>query len=316
LIYIIRRVYIKKYYHLFINTIDNSYIEVPVTLEQIITVEAIIKEGSFKAAANYLHKSQPSISMAIKKLEEEYQVSLFSRDEYRPSLTNEGRIFYEKAQLLLKEFRELELMAKQMMKGEEAELRFSIDAVSPVSLILKFLNKFFKRHPNTRLQLRFEVLHGTLERLSDGDVDFAITPMIDNISEFDRTLLTTTKIIPVMRADFIKEKKITDEVLRDYTQIILSDSSRHSEKVTVGVLDGGKNIKLSEVSFKKEMILQGLGWGSLPIDMVKTELSKKILVPIKTNLIKEKEMNIYLVRNLKTSMGPVAKELWDKKYII
>jgi DNA-binding transcriptional LysR family regulator len=281
------------------------------TLEQILTVEAIVKLGSFKAAAESLFKSQPSISMAVKKLEEEYQMILFSRDQYRPTLTTEGRIFFEKAQLVLREFRELELLALQMKKGEESELKISIDAISPVSLILKFLKIFFNKHPQTKLRLSFEVLHGTLERLGDGEVDFAITPMHDDASDFETSLLTKTKIIPVMHVNMIKDKKITDATLRNYTQIVLSDSSRHSEKKSMGLLEGGKNIILSEVSFKKEMILQGMGWGGLPYEMAKDELTKKTLVAIKTKSIKETKMNIFLVRNPQKAMGPVAKELWE-----
>jgi len=282
------------------------------TLEQILTIEAIVLHGSFKAAADHLHKSQPSISMAIKKLEEEYQLTLFSRDEYRPTLTNDGRLFYEKAKSVLKEFRELEITAKQMTKGEEVELRISIDAVSPVSVILKFLKRFFATHPNTKLMLSFEVLNGTLERLIDGEVDFAITPMSESDSSFETIHLTTTQLIPVMKADLIKGKKVTDSILRDYNQIILADSARRLSKATTGVLEGGKSITLSEISFKKEMILQGLGWGGLPSEMVKTELAKKILIPIKTSLIKERTMHIYLVRDQRKAMGPVARELWNK----
>lgn len=282
------------------------------TLEQILTIEAIVLHGSFKAAADHLHKSQPSISMAIKKLEEEYQLTLFSRDEYRPTLTNEGRIFYEKARAVLKEFRELETTAKQMTKGEEVELRISIDAVSPVSVILKFLKRFFASHPNTKLMLSFEVLNGTFERLIDGEVDFAITPANEGEWDVETILLTKTQMIPVMKADLIKNKRVTDVVLRDYNQIILADSARRLPKVSTGVLEGGKSITLSEISFKKELILQGLGWGGLPVEMVKTELAKKILVPIKTTLIKERSMNIYLVRDHKKPMGPVARELWSK----
>jgi DNA-binding transcriptional LysR family regulator len=283
------------------------------TLEQILTIEAIVQEGSFKAAADFLHKSQPSISMAIKKLEEEYQMILFSRDEYRPTLTNDGRIFFEKAKSDLKQFRELDTTARQMSRGEEVELRISIDAVSPVSLILKFLKQFFSNHPLTRLQLSFEVLNGTLERLVDGEVDFAITPMHGRGDwSVDALKLTKTVIIPVMHADLAKGKKVTDTLLREYNQIILADSSRHTKKMSTGVLEGGKSITLSEVSFKKEMILQGLGWGGLPYEMVKNELAKKILVPIKTPLIREHEMDIFLVRDPKKSLGPVARELWDR----
>jgi DNA-binding transcriptional LysR family regulator len=282
------------------------------TLEQILTFEAIVNHGSFKAAADALHKSQPSVSMAIKKLEEQYQVTLFSRDEYRPTLTNEGRLFLEKAKCVLKEFRELEVTALQMGKGEEIEIRISIDAVSPVSLILQFLKRFFNSHPLTKLQLSFEVLNGTLERLIEGEVDFAITPMTEGDWDVEKLFLTKTQMIPVMRADMLKDKKECDASLREYNQIILTDSARRLKKVSTGILPGGKSVTLSEISFKKEMILQGLGWGGLPQEMIKQELAKKILVPIRTTLIKERSMEIYLVRDKKKAMGPVAKELWGK----
>jgi DNA-binding transcriptional LysR family regulator len=283
------------------------------TLDQLLTIEAIVLEGSFKAAADSLHKSQPSISMAVKKLEEEYQVILFSRDEYRPSLTEEGKFFFEKAKSVLREFRELDCLARQMMSGEEVELRISIDAISPVSLILKFLKEFFSNHPNTKLQLSFEVLNGTIERLIQGDVDFAITPMHGDANwSVDALPLTKAKIIPVRRADLFTEQKVTDELLRQYNQIVLADSSVNSPKMTTGVLVGGKSVTLSEISFKKEMIIQGLGWGGLPYEMVKIELEQKILVPIKTALIKEQEMEIFLVRDTQKTLGPVARELWEK----
>ena len=113
------------------------------TLEQLLSFDAIVKQGSFKAAADFLHKSQPSISMAIKKLEDKYQIKLFSRDMYRPSLTNDGRLFYEKVKLLLREFIELDALALQMGQGIESGIRVSMDAISPVPLVLKFLKDFF-----------------------------------------------------------------------------------------------------------------------------------------------------------------------------
>ncbi len=250
--------------------------------------------------------------MAIKKLEEEYQISLFSRNEYRPSLTNEGRLFFEKARVVLKEFRELEITAKQMTRGEELELKISIDAISPVSLILKFLKRFFSHHPNTKLQLSFEVLNGTLERLIDGEVDFAITPLQEGKWDVEALHLTKSLMIPVMHKDLLKGKKVTDNLLREHNQIILADSSRKIKKTSTGILEGGKSVTLTEISFKKEMILQGLGWGSLPLEMVKSELAKKTLLPIKTPLIKERTMEILLVHDKQKAMGPVARELWEK----
>lgn len=282
------------------------------TLEQLLTIEAIVKEGSFKAAADSLHKSQPSISMAIKKLEEQYQINLFSRDEYRPSLSADGLVFYQKVRNLLREYRELVALAEQISKGVEVEVRVSIDAVSPISLVLKFLKNFFNKHPSTKLVLQFEVLSGTIERLVDGEVDIAITPKPYIEQNFDMRLMTKTKIVSVISAQLVKgEKKVTDAFLRTHNQIILADSARRIPKVTSGLLEGSKSLTVNDIGFKKELIMQGLGWGGLPVDIIKAELAAKKLIAIKTPLIKDREIEIYMVRDASKPMGPVLLELWE-----
>lgn len=283
------------------------------TLEQLLTIDAIVKEGSFKAAADYLHKSQPSISMAVKKLEDEYQINLFSRDEYRPSLTADGRMFYEKVKLLIREFRELEALAEQMRLGVESEIRVSIDAVSPVSVVLKFLKDFFSTHPSTKLVLKFEVLSGTIERLIDGDVNLAITPKPQVEYTFDSRTITETKMVSVISTQLVKGvQSITDTFLREHNQIILADSARRISKINSGVLAGSKSLTVTDMGFKKELIVQGLGWGGLPYDLVKEELKNKTLTKIETALIKDREIEIYMVRDASKPMGPVMKELWER----
>ncbi len=282
------------------------------TLEQLLTIDAIVREGSFKAAADFLHKSQPSISMAVKKLEDEYQITLFSRDEYRPSLTSDGKIFYQKARVLLREYQELSGLARQMQLGVEPEIRISIDAVSPIPVVLKFLRKFFDKHPDTRLVLRFEVLSGTIERLIDGDVDIAITPKPMNDFSLDFRLMTKTVIVPVISNQLLKnEKKISDDFLRDLNQIILADSARRIEKVTSGVMEGAKSLTVNDIGFKKELILNGLGWGGLPYDLVKSEITSKKLSVIKTPKVKERHLEIFMVKPTSKIMGTVMTELWE-----
>lgn len=282
------------------------------TLEQILTIEAIVKEGSFKAAADFLHKSQPSISMAVKKLEEEYQITLFSRDEYRPSLTSDGELFYQKSLELLKEYRELDYLARQISRGVEPEIRVSIDAVSPVSLVLKFLKKFFQNHPDTKLVLKFEVLSGTLERLIDNEVDLAITPKSQKLDQFDLKHLTNTKMVSVISTELIKkQKKVSDAFLKNHNQIILADSARKIEKTTTGILAGGKSLTVNDIGFKKELIVNGLGWGGLPIDLVKNEVQKGKLEILSTETTKERDLDIFMVKLKNKPMGPVLKELWN-----
>ncbi len=287
------------------------------TFEQLLTLEAIEESGSFKAASQKLFKSQPSISMAIKKLEEEYGILIYSRDEYRPVLTQEGKIFLSKAKLVLKHMKELEELGKQLGKGEEALIRVSIDAISPLSLILKFLRDFFENYPRTRLEIKFEILNGTIERLVDDEVDLAITSILPKDLDFESMPLTEVRLIPVIHRDLLKKilkehkaQAITDEMLKKETQIIVADSSRKLRKIDSGIMSEGKSITLTELSFKKEMIDQAMGYGGLPFELVREGLKEKSLVAIDTKQMHERIAKIHILRKKKNSYGPVMCELW------
>ena len=59
---------------------------------------------SITQAAAELYVTQPAISTAIKELEKEFSISLFTRTKNHLSLTKEGEVFYQKAQKLLAEY--------------------------------------------------------------------------------------------------------------------------------------------------------------------------------------------------------------------
>ncbi len=68
------------------------------TYDQLLTIEAVVNAGSFKAASKILGKTQPSLSAAVKKLEDEFQIKIFSRENYRPELTDQGKGVSRKVQ--------------------------------------------------------------------------------------------------------------------------------------------------------------------------------------------------------------------------
>lgn len=283
------------------------------TFDQLITFEAIVKAGSFKAASVALNKTQPSISQAIKNLEEEFSIKLFSRDSYRPTLTDEGKLFLSKAQKTLQEMRGLSTFAQELGKGSEPILRIGIDAVSPVPLILEILKKFSKLHPETELSLQFEVLGGTMERLMDGDVDLALTHVLTADSLVQSVPVTKIKMIPVISAELAKtHKKISREFLANLTQIVVRDSSKHSQPFSFGLLEGAKKLFISDNGLKKELILGGIGWGSLPDNIIEKELKSKKLMQIHLPEIQEKVLEISLLKRTDKALGPVGKRLWEE----
>src|SRR6476659_3111271 len=62
---------------------------------------AVVREGSFSAAAKALYRTQPAISQTIKKLEDEIGRPLFDRSSRRGVLTDAGRVLADHAERLV-----------------------------------------------------------------------------------------------------------------------------------------------------------------------------------------------------------------------
>lgn len=79
----------------------------------------MIEKWISKAVAEALYTTQPTLSITIKKLKQEYDLLLFSRKEYRLKLSEEGKVFFRWAKQCLRTFRELDTVGRELdlLKG-------------------------------------------------------------------------------------------------------------------------------------------------------------------------------------------------------
>ncbi|MEM9490790.1 MAG: LysR family transcriptional regulator, partial [Myxococcota bacterium] len=87
------------------------------THEQLRMFLAVAEQGSFRSAARAVAKTQPSVSAAVRALEHEFDLELFDRSGYRPTLTVQGQTFYRRARAVAREFASLEALARQLATG-------------------------------------------------------------------------------------------------------------------------------------------------------------------------------------------------------
>ncbi|MEX1098835.1 MAG: LysR family transcriptional regulator, partial [Bacteriovoracaceae bacterium] len=210
------------------------------TYDQLVTLEAIVKEGSFKAAAKVLNKTQPSLSASIKKLEEEFQTQIFSRENYRPRLTDKGKAFYNKAAPALESFQELETYGKELGLDYETEISLSLDAICPLKKISPALESFFSPQVTTSLNLHIDVLEGLTERVLEHQVDFAIGSYIEPHEGIEAVRLFDSLMIPVVSRSFYEQPQADLRQLKKLPQIIVKSSSKKSSQKIVGALSGSK----------------------------------------------------------------------------
>lgn len=284
------------------------------TLDQLRALCAVVETGGFHAAAESLYRSQSAISIAIKNLEQKLGLSLFDRRGYRPALTAEGQVIYGKAKSILSRSDELSDIAGHFAQGEETEISIALSAIAPVEQVVDVIKQISESAPATRMSLQIENMGGTLERLLEKNVDFAIAERYMPVDNTEEVRLTSTEMISVISPDFplaTRHPAIRAADLDRYVQVVVRDTSRNSPKQSAGLLEGASQWLVNDFDMKKRMILSGGGWGRMPRHRIAEELADGRLLPLSGQGLEPLKIDMYLFRRSGEPMGTVGERLWQ-----
>jgi DNA-binding transcriptional LysR family regulator len=284
------------------------------TLHDLQCFDAVVRGGGFQAAAAALHRSHPAVFAAVAKLERQLGLALLDRGGYRVAPTDAGRSFHRRAQALLREMDGLRAHAAQLAMGEESELRVVLGDLCPLAQTLGLLSRFFAGCPGTRLHLHFEAVSGPAERLLDGEADLILHHVERNDPRLEWTGLCRLPIVPVVAPgllSFPASRAIRPDQMRDYTQCVIRDSARHTAGRSYFIVEGAHQCTVADQLMKKEMIVQGLGWGHLPRFLIEDELRDGRLLSIAGKHFPGRVEELVAARRRDRPHGPAANRLWQ-----
>src|SRR3954465_13413659 len=95
-------------------------------LREIKSFIEVADHQSFTKAAAHSYLAQPSLSKAVKKLEEELQVELFDRSTRHLWLTDAGRIVYQQGRKALASLAELTILLDELRNVETGEIKMGV----------------------------------------------------------------------------------------------------------------------------------------------------------------------------------------------
>ncbi len=284
------------------------------TLLQLKTLQAVVECGSFQAGAKQLHKTHPSVIAIIKSLEEEIGFPLFDRTQYRATLTAQGLEFFQRTDRVLEEMNKLTNVANNIATGVEPEINVVVGDITPVELVLPHLKMFFNQHKTTQLNLHFDNIYGPNERLLSGEVDFIVHHIDQNDKRYEYIDFTEVEIIPVAAPGYLATDNLSElsyEFLQQYTQCVIRDTSSAKDSPSYHVLSHSQKVTVGDQFTKKQVILQGLGWGHMPLYLIDDDLQAGRLINLTGKKIKSHQLNIVIASLAEKLKGPVATELWQ-----
>ena len=284
------------------------------TYDQLVAFTSVAAEGTFTGASNALHKSQPAVSKLIRNLEGELGVVLFDRTRYRATLTDAGRVFYERAAAVIESTHALRGFGLALGGKVEAIVRLAVEAVTPLDPIVKILRAAEARFPSVRVELHTERLAGAAEALHERRADVVVATMLGiDAAKVDAVPFGRVRIVAVARTDHpvaTRRPPIPPTLLRAHPQIVLRDSAQGSSRPALNVLEGGLRWTVTDIGAKKELILAGMGWGGLPEHLVARELADGTLKALVVPEFAE-AMDLFAIRRRDRAHGVVATALWE-----
>jgi len=149
-------------------------------LQQLEYILALDIHRNHAKAANACNVTQPTLSMMVKKLENELGVKIFDKSQpLKP--TKSGEIIISRSRSILQELKNLKEFIKEEKESLEGEFRLGVIPTLAPYLLPKFLNEFLEKHPGTSFTVMELQTNELLRLLKTNRLDVAIlvTPLDD-----------------------------------------------------------------------------------------------------------------------------------------
>ncbi|EIJ33779.1 LysR family transcriptional regulator [Thiothrix nivea] len=134
----------------------------------------IARLGSFTRAAETLYVAQPAVSVAIRKLEAELELTLFHRHDRKVTLTDEGARLLPHAQRILQAVSDAQLEMQELKGLTQGKVRVGIPGMLGSYYFPPILMAFRHRHPNLSLQVVEGGTWQLQQMLESGELDLAV----------------------------------------------------------------------------------------------------------------------------------------------
>ncbi len=156
----------------------------------------IAETGSINAAAKLLNMSQPPLSYQLKLLEEELDVRLFDRSRQGVSLTEAGKLLYQRSGELLQFADSAKFEVTQTGRRQVLRLGMTSTTVGP---ILPKIAAFTKAHPDVSFEVHDGSTFSMMDLLLRGILDVSVVRTPVQLDKVAHTVLCEEPMIAVSR---------------------------------------------------------------------------------------------------------------------
>ena len=287
------------------------------TLDQLNVLVQVVEAGSFTAAAQKLHRTLSAVSYAVSSLESQLGVSLFDRSSSRsPQITEAGRLVLAEARSVLTSVGSLRAKVAGLQDGLEGELHVVLDCLLPAERVTDALTAFFEVHPSVALHLHMETLgaiaHMVLNRSASVGLSGPFTAQFD---ELHRVGVGRVRMVAIAGPSHPLAQGggggQAPGSVREHVQLVVYDRSKLTQGHEFSVR-ANRTWRLADLSAKHMLLRAGMGWGMMPLAMVRDDLARGTLVELSLPDLQPFDYPVDAIHRTDSPPGPAARWLIER----
>ncbi len=277
------------------------------SIEKYEVFKVVSEVKNFSKASIVLNMSQSAVSKSIKKLEEEFGVSLFIRKKYGVELSRYGEKIKPEIISVLNQHRRLENVVNAFNKLQTGQLVIGSFSSASALLLPNLIKKFSMKYPNIQVVIKEGHYDEIRQWLDNGDVDIALL-IKEFVGDSEETYLFTDHVKLLAPKSYKLDKKVSIKTIEDYPFIV----SEHYPNPYLTNIFNRFNVKPNTKYVVKTnqtifaFVEKGIGLALLPEStLLRYDYDFDVI-----SLNETIPRNIYLVTHKNNLQIPMIKAFW------
>ena len=264
---------------------------------------AVVDEGSFTRAAERVFRTQPAISISIKKLEEAIGAPLFARDTTELSLTTEGKALVESARKMLKLRDDTLRQISKIRSLSSGSLSIAAHESAAVYLLPKPLRDYVHSFPQIRVGIQRIPLEDIPSKVMDRDVDIGFVKEAPAAQGLSSVLVhvDTLMLIASPRHPLAKRRQVAMEDLTGEPFVLHQQCSTTEQKILrmfeTRSIRCNIAAELSSFDNVKDFVINDVGLAIIPGICAAQELRARTLVRLPLRELSSARETYMIFRN-------------------
>ena len=249
----------------------------------------VVEEGSFSKAADAVGRTQPAVSIAVRRLEEEVGAPLFDRSQKTPTLTEAGVVIQDYARRILSLRDDARAAVSELRALKRGLVRVGANESTSLYLLPQVILSFREKHPDVKVEIYRHVSERLPREVLERNVDFAVLAFepVDRDLESFCVLRDELSLILNPEHPLAKRKEVTVEQLGGESFLAHNVKTASRNKVVEVFAEHHTplniTLELATVETIKRFVQLNVGLAFVPHMCVREELERGTLatVPVK-----------------------------------